>query len=257
MKQFEEMKEYDHHFKSIDKKINMIENEKNEILLNINKKIDSNGTTQSNSSTKWKYYFAVTTAFLILLILSLPLFSEMVHDRTGGMNEDIHQILLDFGGYNEILHKEVVEHGVVVFYIPNIKSPDEEVSASELGAIFIKKTLFGWEGTFNRGGYSTSIPENFTSKYLPQFGTENNSPFPILFGEIINPEITQMNIISDENNILHEAKVITTGYHKIWFVFLDEEKQLDYEVQGLSYTNEIITSISDRKNNIWQSDSKD
>lgn len=245
MKQFDERNEYNSHFKSMDNKINIAENEQKEILEQINNRIDSESSTRRKSSKIWKYYFAFSAASLIIIILSLPLLSNMIQERTGfsNMGESIHQILNE-RGYEKIVHQQEVDNGVVVFYIPNIQSNG---MVSELNSIFIKRTTLGWEGTNDRGGYSTSINEDISSQYLQK--SDKQSPFPMLYGEINNSDITQIKVINLESNHEYLAETIETESHNIWFVFLDDQEG-EYEILGLSESNEVITSVDSDDNSV-------
>lgn len=240
MKQFEEIHEYDNDFKSINNKINITEEEQKDVLYKINYKMDRKSLTRKHATIKWKYYLALSTASLLLIILVMPLLSNIFQDTTGifSKDESIRQILNELE-YEEILYQEKVEKGVVVFYIPKIETNDA-TNISELSSIFIKKTPFGWEGTYDRGGYSSSIREDITSQYLPK--SNSQSPFPMLYGEINNPEVNKIKIINSTNNNVYQAETVMADGHQIWFVFLDENQEVAYEVQGFSKTNEIITS---------------
>ncbi|WP_158735813.1 DUF4871 domain-containing protein [Alteribacillus sp. YIM 98480] len=92
MKQFEEMNEYDREFKSMNNKINLAQKEQEDILYQINNKIGRKSPTRRQVSPIWKYYLTLTVTSLIIIILSLPLLTNIIQDRTGNLNnESIHQ----------------------------------------------------------------------------------------------------------------------------------------------------------------------
>ncbi|SES12301.1 hypothetical protein [Salipaludibacillus aurantiacus] len=239
MSQFNGNKNMDDVFKSMNKKLDISKQEQNDIHSQMNKKI-SRISKRTPKRPKWKYYLSLTAASIIIVVLSLPLFSNIIHERTG--NEGIYQILNEVG-YQEVVHKEEVETGVVVFYAPDIQTNDMDTEVAELGAIFIEKTLWGWEETFDRGAYTTSINEevtNITSQYLSQ--SHSQSPFPMIYGEIMNPNIVEIKVINLESNKEYEAEITIKESHKIWFVFVDNNEETNYEVQGLSEKGEVVTS---------------
>ncbi|MBM7571930.1 DUF4871 domain-containing protein [Aquibacillus albus] len=243
MTNFEEMDSYDDSFKSMKNKVYLSETEKREVFHKINMKIERKPSIRKQLSIKWKYRLALSSASFILMILIMPFLINIIQDSTGNLSKDesIRQIVNELD-YDTILHQEEVNNGVVVFYIPNIETDDDDTNLSELSAIFIKKTLLGWEGTNDRGGYSSNIGEDITSQYLPK--SNRQSPFPMLYGEINNQEVDRIKVINLENNAEYHAETVIMENHHIWFVFLDEMEEGKYEIQGLSETNEMITSIT-------------
>ncbi|WP_407268496.1 hypothetical protein [Radiobacillus sp. PE A8.2] len=241
MKQFDEKSEYDDVFRSMNKKVNIAEKDQTEVLYHINNEMDKNNQIQRKNS-KWKYYLALSTAALLVMVLVIPLLSNILLNTTGNMdkNESIKQILNEFG-YDQIIYQKDVENGVVVIYDPDIKS-DQDAASSDLSAIFIKKSILGWQATNDRGGYTSSVKEDISSQYLAK--SNSQSPFPMMYGEINNAEITQIKVINEETNEEYLAETISGEEKQIWFTFLDENIEGTYEIHGLSNTGEVIFSKS-------------
>lgn len=97
------------------------------------------------------YRFILNLSILIILLLS------------GCSFEKGYFQIIEEQGYNNIIHKEKMENGVVVFYIPDNMNNNVDEEYSALGASFIKKTLFGWTETLDRGGHSSTDNSELSS----------------------------------------------------------------------------------------------
>jgi hypothetical protein len=141
---------------------------------------------------------------------------------------------------NIIFHKEKVEHGLVVFY-------GDYESSNTLGVRFMKKKLFGWEATFDRGGGGFgSLVEHIHSIFLPKM--DKKSPFPILMGLITNSEVKQIEVEYKYGGDVKKvtAKTIQGKDRYIWFAFLDEPKEkTTYKIMGYSSTGDLIETIEE------------
>jgi hypothetical protein len=170
--------------------------------------------------------------FIFILIILL----------SGCSSDDGYFQIIDEQGYNNIIHTEKLDNGVIVFYLPdNMKNKADE-EATGLSASFIKKTHFGWLETFDRGGHSSSEKLELTSQYL--YKSDDKSPFPMLFGVINNPKIKEIKIINSENSNPIQAKIIDNEEQRIWYSFLNQQKEdAEFEIQGLTDDGEILTSI--------------
>ncbi|WP_078551553.1 hypothetical protein [Bacillus alkalicellulosilyticus] len=174
--------------------------------------------------------------FFSLTILAVVFIVK--YDQIAKQEERIYEILAE-NGFKQILHQEETKNGVVVFYIPDIKTDNDHETVSDLSAIYIERTWFGWKGTIDRGGYSTSVDRAITSQYLGRSGKSKNSPFPLLFGEIHQPEISTIQVVNKGNERIDEAKVITTDNNTIWFLFIDENIR-EISIQGLDVNGNLI-----------------
>jgi hypothetical protein len=175
------------------------------------------------------YRFILTFSILIILL-------------SGCSSDKGYLKIVNKKGDKNIIHTVKAKNGVVVFYIPDNmnNSPDEEYSS--LSASFIKKTIFGWKETLDRGGHSLSGKQELTSQYL--YKSDDKSPFPMLYGVINNPKIKNIRIIILQNNTPIKGKIINNKEQRIWYSFLNQpNKVTKFEIQGLTDDGEILTSI--------------
>ncbi|MFT4415803.1 hypothetical protein ACLM5H_18245 [Fredinandcohnia humi] len=249
MKQYKETNEFDKEFESMNTKISMTISEQKYVLNQINMKIDSKLLIPRQKPFQWKYYIVLTAVFFIMIILSLPLFSNTFQNLAGGFNKDesFRNILNDLD-YDKIIHQEEVANGVIIFYDPKIETSKVNDITSELSAVFIKETFFGWEKTNDKGGFSSGLNGEISRQFLPKM--DRNSPFPMLYGEILNPDVNQVKVINLKNNRNYNVETVITESHRIWFAFLDENHEELYEVQGFTKSNKFVTSLAKLNNGI-------
>lgn len=95
MKQFEESNEFDHQFASIKRKMTLTDIEKNDVLQQINKKINSPLKSEKSKSihSRYTYYVALSTALLLLTILISPGFIDF-SQKTGMSFIEIEKITI-------------------------------------------------------------------------------------------------------------------------------------------------------------------
>ncbi len=152
----------------------------------------------------------------------------------GKAKESILDALSEIEEYESIFHHKKVENGVVVFYEPKSEG------SSPLSAAFIQKTSGGWEATLDRGGHTkTSSP--FTSHQLMMQANEN-SPFPMLYGKVTNPDVKYVRITLEEKEI--KPKTLHSQGKHIWYAFM--EKPTDGSsliINGLSEQFEVIETV--------------
>jgi hypothetical protein len=140
--------------------------------------------------------------------------------------------------YNEILqderidtliHQEKMDKGVVLFYIPNVKSDGELIEA-----MFIEKTYFGWKASsLYRGGGSSLQP--IPTIFLPRMSGKS-----LLFGFNPNENIDEIKVDYRYRNSFKEiqAKTLTNKKRHIWFAFVEEPKvETHYTIKGFSDGN--------------------
>lgn len=168
--------------------------------------------------------------------------SVLIIFLSGCTSDDGYLQIIAEQGYNNIIHTEKLENGVVVFYIPDDmnNNTDEETS---LSASFIKKTNFGWTETFDIGGHSSSGKPDLTSQYL--YKSDEKSPFPMLFGAINNLKIQDIKVInSKQNSNPIQAIIIDNEKQRIWYALLNQQNNdIEFEIRGLTDDGEIVTSI--------------
>jgi hypothetical protein len=151
--------------------------------------------------------------------------------------------MINIEGVNEsnylILHKEKVENSLVVFY------GDYKINNSlEVG--FMKKKLFGWEETLDRGGGGFGIPNhNISSIFLPKM--DKKSPFPLLMG-LTNGEIAKVEVeYSYRGDFKKEtAKTIQGKDRYFWVAFVEEPRETTiYKIMGYSSNGELVETIEE------------
>jgi hypothetical protein len=179
----------------------------------------------------WLVVLIVFTFLIIIATNSKTLTDQQVHKMIDeGFSES----------NNILFHKERVDNGLVVFY------GDYEIN-NTLGARFMKKKLFGWEATFDRGGGGLGSPvDNISSIFFPKM--DKKSPFPLLMGLITNSEIAQIEVEykygRDTEKV--KGKTILGKDRYIWFAFVEEPKEKTiYKIMGYSSTGELLETIEE------------
>lgn len=153
-----------------------------------------------------------------------------------------------------ILHKEVLEEGVLVFHIPDIKGDKAE---SRLGAEFVRKVLFGWEVSYKGGAYSSGIKQPLYGQYFPAF---EDSPFPMVYGEIKDSNINKVVVKEPGSKLEKQARIINVKRKPamerdmvLWYVFLDRINGKSLDIKGMTANNEVIFTLSENITIDWTS----
>ncbi|MHB8127289.1 MAG: hypothetical protein ACYDEJ_17030 [Desulfitobacteriaceae bacterium] len=128
---------------------------------------------------------------------------------------------------SSIIYQEEVNGGIVVF----TKRTTGDAYVIDSG--FIKKGLLGWKWIWG-GGYS--------GYYGQYFQAISGTPFPMLFGDINNEQITKVNIKDVEHNNSKEAKIVGNCNDRIWFTFLNKYDGPSFEIITLSQTGKVLDS---------------
>jgi hypothetical protein len=179
-------------------------------------------------------WIAVLIVFTILMISSTK-----SRDLT---DQQIQKMIYE--GFSEssnlLIHKEKVDHGLVVFY-------GEYETNNSLGVRFMKKELLGWQATFDRGGGGFGGPlNNIHGIYLPKM--DKKSPFPILFGLITNSEIAHIEVEYKYGNDIKKikAKTIQGKDRYLWFAFVDDPKvETIYKIRGYSSNGDLVETTEE------------
>lgn len=224
-------------FQALNRKISLNEKDRHDVLERIHEKIDVAPTTRKSSPPR-KYYFAMAAAavvFMLVLVPSLLSNFNKPNLSEGGTITDQHssqaelEEILSSYGYAEILHQEEVENGVVVLFTDYIK---KDVNIIELNAVFVRKTEDGWDKSLD-GGSHTFLEQTELS-YQLLLASSDQSPFPLLFGSIIDPAITQVQVTNLDNKQEYTAEIITSENGKsYWYAFVDANSLDAYEIQGV------------------------
>jgi hypothetical protein len=135
-----------------------------------------------------------------------------------------------------IIHQEPVEGGVVVFYRRDTKDGIVDVSAE-----FVRKTRSGWKWGFG-GGFSTSTDNDYHAYFPSTEGSEfGDSPFPMLFGVVVNPEASRVVIKDKVRGLQRQAKLVEVNRKfKLYFVFLDKSEGKKFEITSYNDNEQII-----------------
>ena len=143
-----------------------------------------------------------------------------------------------------ILHKEVLNDGVLVFHIPDIKGDQAE---SRLGAEFVRKVLTGWEVSYKGGTYSSSVKQPLYGQYFPE-----DSPYPMVYGEIKDSKINKVAVKEPGSKLKKQARIIYVkqmpGMERdivLWYVFLDKIKGTRLDIEGMAANGRVIFTLSE------------
>ncbi|WP_146217223.1 MULTISPECIES: hypothetical protein [Paenibacillus] len=97
------------------------------------------------------------------------------------------------------------------------------------------------------GGYSIGESSQFTSAMdymsIPEL-SHISTPFPMLFGHILDPAIQRVTVEfeGNEERVLAEAKLVEVGPESIiWFVSLPSSATIPYEIKGFNDKGELVT----------------
>jgi len=136
---------------------------------------------------------------------------------------------------SKVVDTEEVKGGVVVFYKKAIGNGGVTNASG-----YIKKTLWGWEWAWG-GEHSDSTPMGFSAQYFPYVKT---TPFPLVFGEIKDPNVKFIDVSENGTTNKVQAKIVGTGTDLMWYVFLDKSAGPDFTITGLSNSGSILYTQS-------------
>lgn len=233
-------------FRSLNQKITMSDKEREKVQEQMNIRMNSSPESEvRKASTPRKYYFALASAALIFVLILIPAIfnnldkpddSVVVSDEIPP--ERLEEILAPYDN-NKILHVEEVDEGVVVLFTWYIK---KDINIEVLNATFIKKTKYGWEESVESAEHTLLDKEDLSHQLVTPSSDE--SPFPLVFGKIINSEITGVSVTDPENDKEYTAKIITSDKGEdYWFTFVDINPEELFEIHGVTNEGESIYSI--------------
>ncbi|MFJ2043104.1 hypothetical protein ACIOBL_05835 [Paenibacillus taichungensis] len=203
------------------------------------------------------------TAIVILLLLITCIAFVYVNDRPGGladrrmskamgMSETMHipigktaeEAIRKFRNNDDslqIIHQEPVDGGIILF-----KQKTGQENNSNLQMDYARKIIFGWKWAWG-GGYSIGESSQFTSALdymsIPEL-SHISTPFPMLFGHILDPAIQRVTVEFEGNEkpVVAEAKLVEVGPESIiWFVSLPSSATIPYEMKGFNDKGELVT----------------
>lgn len=145
----------------------------------------------------------------------------------------------------DIIHKEKVDGGILVFYIPFLPSHSE--FESKLGFVFAEKNLWGWTVSNKRGMYVSGERSDIIFECIP---AKYGRPFPLYFGEIMEPSITKV-IVSDENKgaealgTIVQVRKFTNNNRaiRIWFALTEISPGPSTKIKGLNSENNVVVTL--------------
>lgn len=137
----------------------------------------------------------------------------------------------------QVIHKESVKEGMLLF----IKRFNKE-EGTDLQLEFVRKTWLGWKWGWG-GGFSIGSITNSSLDYMVMQKINGiKTPFPLVYGEVFNPSITTINIVTEGQNAgVYAAEMIEAqAEHKIWLTLLPESLSPPFEIQALNAKGDIV-----------------
>jgi hypothetical protein len=197
------------------------------------------------ASTPRRYYVALASAALIFMLILIPTIlnnSEKPSDSVVVADEipleRLEEILAPYE-YDEILHVEEVDEGVVVFFTGYIQ---KEIKIEVLNATFIRKTKDSWEESKEGAEHAIIDQADISHEFISP--TTEDSPFPMVFGKITNADISKVLVRKVESKQEYEAEVIySESGRKYWFAIVDIEPDEMFELHGVTREGQLIYSI--------------
>jgi hypothetical protein len=142
----------------------------------------------------------------------------------------------------QIIHKEPVDGGTLLF----IKR-EYQKDGTDLEIDYLRKTWLGWKwtwgGMFGHGSSIEGVKSVLSYMFMPKL-SGINTPFPIVFGDVLDPTVNSIIIIENSANPMkYSAKLAgsQTG-HTIWFAYLPTSFTVPYEIQALNVNGDIVVS---------------
>ncbi|NQX46032.1 hypothetical protein HQN87_11885 [Paenibacillus tritici] len=139
-----------------------------------------------------------------------------------------------------VIHQEPVARGKLVFLA---RAGRQE--GSDLQVEYVRKTWLGWKWVWGAGYGMSKDPSASAINYMRVPELEQiSTPFPMLFGEVLDPSIQHIVVQQKEAGIdKSEAKLIQAGPDRtIWLAFQPATAGVPFEIEGLDENREIIVS---------------
>lgn len=166
---------------------------------------------------------------------------ETIHIPTGETPEIAIQKYRTEQLPSQIIHEEPVEGGIIVF---TTRASSE---SSNLQVEYVRKRIFGWKWGWGGGyGIGKSSSNPYAMDYMSMPRLEHiESPFPIIFGNVLNPAIKRITVETkgNETQISTEAKLVEVGAERnIWFVLLPSTASTPLNIKALNEEGILIAS---------------
>jgi hypothetical protein len=141
----------------------------------------------------------------------------------------------------QIIHKEPVNGGTLLF----IKRDFQKVGSTDLEIDYLRKTWLGWKwtwgGMFGSGSSIAGTKSVLSYMLMPKI-SGINTPFPLLYGDVLDPTVYSIIIIENGANPMKAKLVGSQTGHTIWFAYLPTSFTVPYEIQALNVNGDIVES---------------
>jgi hypothetical protein len=144
----------------------------------------------------------------------------------------------------EILYKENVGNSGLLIFTKKINAVRQGMTW-EVGYIngLSQSWISGgetWIDFVSQTQYEKGIKEGFKNLIPMYISAKEGSPYPILYGALVDPQVTQIRI-SGENNFQQTAKIISHvhGGFSLWFTFLPDTK-MAFKVEYMDKKGKVI-----------------
>jgi len=140
----------------------------------------------------------------------------------------------------KVIYEDKVKGGEVIYFINSL-----DYDKARLAIGFVRKDLWGWKWIY--GGDHGSInsyckEKGFSALFLPAV---EGTPFPIYHGAIIDPKIDKIKVTELQSNISNEAKIVGSGYLRIWFTYIGNLKGSKFNIKAYSKDGKELSVIND------------
>jgi hypothetical protein len=183
-----------------------------------------------------------TTIIISSILLSIVIFIGylFISDEPSKTVVEAIEKQRGLGSVDYIMQQHPVSQGEVIFYLSNIND-DQIVVSTE----YVRKTWRGWKWIYGGGHSGSNIQLNsklpsrngFSYQYIRSTeGTEiGSSPFPMIYGVILDPDITRIVVKDYMSGLDRQAKIIEIkDRFKLYYSFLDEPQGKKFEIIGYS-----------------------
>ncbi|WP_239614622.1 hypothetical protein [Cohnella mopanensis] len=143
----------------------------------------------------------------------------------------------------QVLHRESVDGGVLFF----LQRYEQKENSTNLQIEFVHKTWLGWKWVMG-GGYGRSRSDSNEALIYMSIPRSKgiHGPFPIIFGQITNSDITNVNVsIGGDDAGKYYAKLIEYGgEQRLWYVVFPSSAEVPYEIEALNGEGSVIARKS-------------
>lgn len=173
-------------------------------------------------------------AGILVIIFGLIIYPSLCWETAKTVEEAIEKSGRDIA---KIIYEEKLDDGAVVFFYKEINGGKDHT----LAAGFLKKAFRGWKWIY--GGEHSEPSQMITAQYFPYTGdAAPETPFPLAFGEITNPEIVKIELQTENWEVQKEARVVENEGTRIWYLFLSPSEGNVTKVIGYAKSGEVIDS---------------